>query len=819
MQDILQRLLRRPLCLIAVSYVVVSFVVQIFAASPLSRAAYQNIRASQGENSDLSFEEYAKVSLIGRLEKREIKNGHQIYYLKQIQIIEIQNSKQKSKQNSNIVKENTEKEAVCYMASGVEYGPPSGKDGRSEREEIPIGRWLFVRGEVLVSEHAENDGQFDAKEYEESLGVSVRLWNTQIIQQGERKAAFDNLLVNIKQKVAWKYHSYLGKENAGVLCAMLLGDKTSMDTEIKKLYRKSGIAHVLAISGLHISLLGMLLYRFLRRCYIPPFICSMLGIGGVLVYIKFVGASISSFRAVCMFVLFMSADLLGRTYDLLTALAFSALLLLVQKPSAMFEAGFLLSYFAVLGLALVLPALHEQVEEMVLPGKRWQNLCRNIAMAFLPGLSVQVLIFPITLWFYYEFPLYSFLLNLIVVPCMSLVLVSAIIGALPGTGFVLYLTGFLLDGYEWLCRLAEQLPGAVIVTGRPRPWQMALYYLLVVAWLIFCSGSCSGDRSRDDSRERNDVREGKAWQPPASGVLRRLVRVLFPFLCMAIFLLPVHRENRMDMLSVGQGDCICLRDSSGGVVLVDGGSTDVSQAGTYRLLPFLKYHGISEVDAVFLSHAHEDHYSAIVELLEKGKEEGVRVRTLCLSAYAETVSKPGLTGSPSGAKAYEELIVIARRAGCEVVYLNPGDRITCGNMKFDCVYPSADFVAADENDTSMVLVAQLLDFSVLFTGDSTVACDEEVIRRVHDLGVREMDCLKVAHHGSQTSTSRELLEAFDFELALISCGLENSYGHPHKALMERISDAGSKVFVTAESGQVTVQVGKGKVKVRGFKDG
>lgn len=801
MQDVMQRLLRRPLCLIALSFAVVSFLIQSVAAPP-----------------GPELPEYAKVSLTGQLEKEENKNGHQIYYLKHIQIIEVQNSKQ----NFNLIKEKMEKTAVCYMAA--ESGEAKAAKGSRTGDDIPVGRWLYVCGSVMKSEPAENEGQFDAKAYDESIGVAVRLWDTQMIQQGATRDIFDDVSVDIKCKVARKYQRYLGGENAGILCAMLLGDKSSMDAEIKSIYRKSGIAHVLAISGLHISLLGMMLYRFLRRCYLPSGVCCFLGIISVLVYINFVGASVSSFRAVCMFVLYMLADLLNRTYDLLTALSFSAILVLAHKPSAVVEAGFLLSYLAVLGLALVLPVLMAQLAEGVgqLPAANSKVCLRSFlykcVRAILPGFSVQIAIFPVILWFYYEFPLYSFLLNLIVVPCMCPVLVAAIVGAVPGAGGALYLSGFLLEGYEWLCRLSERLPGSVIVTGRPEIWQLVLYYAAIVIWLGI---SYQRYDNSGCAQEDGGVAPEMIW--------RRRLSLFFPLLCMIIFLLPVHRENRLDMLSVGQGDCVCLRDMSGNVVLVDGGSSDVSQAGTYRLLPYLKYHGISEVDAVFLSHAHTDHYSAIVELLENGAKEGVRIKALCLSAQAEQASKPRLTevGKEDNGnqemdaggedKTYQEIVALARRAGCEILYLNPGDGITCGDMQFDCIYPSSGDVLPDENDRSMVLLARLAGFSVLFTGDSSAACDGAVIRRLYDMGVKEIDCLKVAHHGAQTSTGKELLEAFDFELALISCGAGNSYGHPHGALLQRLADAGCRVFVTAESGQLTVRIGDGKVKVREFK--
>lgn len=781
---------KRPLCLFAVSFMIFIFLLRMFAVPP---------RSCPGLTDETLAESGGTVFLTGRLYKKETKNDHLIYYLKDIQILEFYSLNKQSKQISGTIHEKlntkTQTGAVCYMSPSVEG-------------EEPIGRWLYVKGEVLPLEEAENEGQFDAKAYYQGIGFGIRLWDTRLLSQGKNRDIFGDAMVDIKQDISGIYHANMKPENAGILAAMLLGDKTSMDTEIKNLYRKNGISHVLAISGLHISLIGMLLYRFLRRIYLPPPLCCIFGVGFVLVYIKMVGFGVSSFRAVCMFVMYMLADLLERTYDLLTALAFSALLLLVENPGAMFEAGFLLSYFAVLGLALVLPVMQGQVETEYadeLSGKNLKELLaedsvfkflvtcgRKIISALLPGYSVQVLIFPITLWFYYEFPLYSFLLNLVVVPCMSVVLVGGCVGAVPGCSAALRVTEFLLDFYEWLCRSTEVLPGAVIVTGRPKVWQIVLYYGLIALWFV---------KSRQCSRR--------------GGSIRKIGIVLFPLCCMLLFLFPVHRENRLDMLSVGQGDCVVMQDLAGNVVLVDGGSTDVAQVGKYRLLPFLKYHGISEIDAVFLSHAHEDHYSAIVELLESAGEEGVRIRTLCLTGHA--LGRGSKSEETDAAKFYAQLALLASGAGCEIVYLEPGDWVSCGKMTFESIYPSSGSWAADENDASMVLLGRLADFSVLFTGDSSMACDQEVIRRVCSRGVPAIDCLKVAHHGAQTSTGTELLETFDFKLALISCGKGNSYGHPHAALISRLQKAGCETFVTAECGQITVRIRRGKARVNTYR--
>ncbi len=791
---------KRPLCLLVVFYTAFLFLLQIVTDEP---------RSYPGLTDKQEFAKSVTICLAGQLYKKETKNNHQIYYLKDIQIISDSNSinsnstdsKEKSLKNEKIG-------AMCYMDAGTSVS------------EIPIGRRLLVRGEIMPFEQAENDGQFDAKGYYESLGIRVCLWNAQVQQQGRKYDYFTNILADIKRRVSETYYKRMKADNAGILCAMLLGDKTSLDGDVKTLYQKSGIAHVLAISGLHISLLGMLLYRLLRRCGIPSSLCSLLGIFGVLVYIKLAGASVSSVRAVSMFVLYMLADLFARTYDLLTALAFAALISLSEDPSVLFQAGFLLSYLSVLGLALLLPVLQERLSQgmtrkRLRQGRVLQNICEKFRgvflFALLPGYAVQILIFPVILWFYYEFPLYSFLLNLIVVPCMSVVLVSGMLGALPGLSPVLYLAEIILDVYEWLCRVTLQLPGAVIVTGRPNWWQVLFYYFFIAVWYAWGKrhfGQCDG---RDVMECQNERGAGTYKEKTVPAV--RFRYLLIPLLCMCMFLLPVHRENRVDMLSVGQGDCICMRDVTGRVVLVDGGSTDVSEVGEYRLIPFLKYHGITQVDAVFVSHAHADHYSAVMELLENGDVQGVRVKTLCLPAVGNVAKSVG-----SSSEIYEQMSELAQSSGCKVVFIGRGDQIKCGQMQFDCVYPPPDITVTDENDASMVLLAQLEDFSMLFTGDSPSSCDKTVIRRVCGLGVKSIDCLKVAHHGAQTSTSSELLEAFGFELAVISCGEGNSYGHPHASLLNRLAGAGCHVFVTAKSGQITIRPGrKGRIRVSEYR--
>ena len=767
--------MKRPLCLFVFSLAVLCFIAQII---PLPLPSGTATVYDSGPPDD------TVLRITGRLCKKEKKNGKQIYYLKHIQ----SNNFSQTLQLNRFFKEQ-EMGVICYMDASRTFADDLGP---------PIGTWLCLEGTVANFEAAENEGQFDSKTYYNSLGYGFRMLCCSVIETGKAYDFFDEALVDIKQGIGNIYSENMKPDNAGILCAMLLGDKTAMDPEIKNLYRKNGIAHVLAISGLHISLLGMMFYKLLRRMGIFPWLCSCTGILMIVVYIKFVGFGASSFRASCMFILFLLADLLGRTYDLKTALAFSAFLLLLSDPSIVTQAGFLLSYLAVMGLAWVNPLLQPPVDDDI-DGDRSVpkhdnpkhnkfrvvvfglliRLAKYIKGGLLSGFSVQVFILPVSLWFYYEFPIGSFLLNLIIIPCMTFILISGIVGALPGCHVFLTVADLLLEFYEWLCRVAERLPGAVAVTGRPALWQIVLYYGLVFIWMLLLS-------------KDNRIKIPGIVFPRLS-----FPRFAFPLLCMLIFLIPAHDGARIDMLSVGQGDCVCMRDGRGNTVLIDGGSTDINEMGKYRLLPFLKYHGISRVQMAFVSHAHADHYSAILELLEMSRSEGIEIEVLCLTKLAK------------GNKSYKNIILAARDAGTKIVYVGAGNRVTCGDMTFDCIYPDNEIASADENDTSMILLARMQGFSMLFTGDSTQNCDEQVIRRLQHMGISKIHILKTAHHGAQTSTSAALLQAFDFDAALISCGKNNSYGHPHSQLLKRLQAAGCKTFVTPDTGQITLEIEAG----------
>ena len=274
-------------------------------------------------------------------------------------------------------------------------------------------------------------------------------------------------------------------------------------------------------------------------------------------------------------------------------------------------------------------------------------------------------------------------------------------------------------------------------------------------------------------------------------------------LVIAVALLVWRRDDgfSLTMLDVGQGDCICVHTAQGKNYLFDGGSSSRSYVGKNILIPYLKYQGITQLDGIFLSHGDEDHINAVRELLENS--EGIRLKTLYLPKVTEQLQED-----------FDELVMLAREAGCEVVYLSQGMGWQQGDFRLTCLWPEADYTG-DSNASSACYLLESGTYQILLTGDLEGEGEKELERYLQELSVFCVDVLKVAHHGSRYSTSDSFLQTVTPRLALISAGHENSYGHPHEETLERLEAAGTSIYRTDQCGAVIIEIKKDDVRIRG----
>lgn len=787
---------------------------------------------------------------------------------------------------------------LCYLREGV--------------PEPEIGSLVILKGTLKNFQQPTNPGQFNAPFYYQILRISFRLNQAEIQVKSDRFYKIAEGLYQLRRKAGSKVDALLPEQEASVMKTMLLGEKGILDEEIKGLYQRNGIAHILAISGLHISMIGMGLYQLLRRAGLKIKLSAILASMIIVLYGMMTGFAVSAIRAIAMFLLQMLAQILGRTYDRITALAVAAVLVLVEQPLYLFHSGFQFSFLCVLGISLILPVLGN-----VRKGKK-----------LFEGVALMAVTLPVYLGVFYQIPVYSMFLNFIVLPMMSI---------LMGAGIVMILAAFLctplaipaawlitgiLMVYERLGLFTEKLPHHYWTPGCPAKWQLAVYVavLIIIAALgrtkrkavlyqrdcihkdcIHRRGGCAKEilqedppchevlqyeksqyeRSQHGMAQYNIPRyEVSQYEIPQYEMQNKRIRriachggkwistygipvgICWGFLLLGVVILTwrFRPELKVTFLDVGQGDCIFLQTENGASYLTDGGSSSVSKVGKYRMIPFLKYQGASQIKAVFVSHADSDHYNGIAELLEQAELEGIRVENLVLTDIADECRSEG----------YEELVELAGQNGITVQLLHEGQQLQDGELLFQCLHPSKGYRAEDLNETSMVLLVTYREFSMLLTGDVQGAGEEHLTQELQDWkepGVTQMQdvirisgeeesmeeesieeqsiederieeqieekrpqnkmganhteteltILKVAHHGSKNSTSEEFLKAANPKLAIISCGEGNRYGHPHEETLERLEKVDIPWFCTKDYGAITVTVDdKSRVQVRGY---
>ena len=645
------------------------------------------------------------------------------------------------------------------------------------------GQAVAVYGKMAALSPPRNEGGFNYPLYAAGLGLSGSMYGERLEITGGEAIPYQVLLQDIRSRVQSILFRLAPPEDAGVLQALLLGDKSNLDAELLSLYQENGIAHILAVSGLHLSILGMGFYRLLRRLRLSHNPAALVSALLILSYGILTGCSGSALRAVIMLLLQFLARSLGRTYDMLSALSAACLLLLCAQPYLLFSAGFQLSFGAVFSLALA--------AELPLPP-------HPLLSGLTQSLLLQLFTLPILLYHYFRLPVYSILLNLLVLPLLSFLVYAALLAicssflSVPLALICIGSAHGILRLYSLLCGFAAQLPGARFLPGRPHLAGIFCYYVL---FFLFCGLLVKRQSCIAQQKDRRAQAELASQHPaPVFAKPLPLPLVPLPLLLGLLLLLPrPSRDLTITALDVGQGDGFVLRRGNA-VVTIDMGSTSSGSLGKNVCLPYLKSQGIADIDLAILSHSDEDHISGLLYLLTE--TDAIEIRRLLLPAAGEADNR------------YDKLREAAEARSIPVSYLRAGDVLSLGDFSLLCLYPADNSYIEDANSHSDALLLSFGDFRMLFTGDLPLEQEPLLLRNLQRYtgGFPKLDILKAGHHGSHTSSSAEMLSALQPDYALLSYGAGNRYGHPHKETLDRLTDCHAEILATAEHGEIRIRV-------------
>ncbi len=653
----------------------------------------------------------------------------------------------------------------------------------SDTSDYLIGNKIKVEGTLIKFAAPSNPGQFNEQLYYLIENIDFKMYAEKITMIDSGYSKYRQFLSEQKQSLVDIYTKLLSTKESGAIIAMLLGEKQLLQEDIKDLYQNNGIAHLLAISGLNISLLGMFVYKLLRWSKVPGIFATILSILFIYSYGVLTNFSVSTQRAVIMMAILLMAAIPGKTYDTISATALSAFVILVHNPLQIFSAGFLLSYGAIIGIAVIYPALKKLT-------KSEHPVLNSLFLSF----SAQLTTTPFVLSYFYQLPSYGIVINLIVLPFVTILTLTSILSGiagliyLPAGVFLIGASNYILQFYEVICRIAAKLPYNLLTLGKPSVISILIYTFTLVLFVL--------------------------------GVKKYKSKLLYllPIMSVLIFLIPKPVDGlTVTFLDVGQGDSIYIRSETGTSYLVDGGSSDIKKVGAYRIKPFLLSQGIRRLDYVIVTHSDNDHISGIKELIE---ENQINIDTLLLPYLKEDY----LIKNDS---AYLELKELALSKGISVQYIKTGDYITDDKLQLLCLHPSPEFVPTSVNSYSTVLSISYEDFDLLLTGDLEEGGETALTRLLQKSYMEDMtvklklpeayEVLKVAHHGSKYSTKEDFLDNVQPQISIISCGKDNSYGHPHEELLDRLKEFGSSYYVTNKVGAIKIWTDGQKVELKGYR--
>lgn len=633
-------------------------------------------------------------------------------------------------------------------------------------EGIEYGQTLSCFGHVWPQEHATNPYQYDSLNALRADGLSgmaaAKLEDVTIFPA---KPSLGRLRADIRRAISERI-DLLFTENPDLVRAFVLGDRGGLSRETREAFNQTGVAHLICISGLHISMLAMAVSWLLTNVFSRR-TSALVTLTAVLLYGFLIGFPASLVRATVMFAVFSMGSVVGRPSDPMTRLSAAMILMLIGDPFCVYDGGFVLSFAACAGiLLLVEPLSHlflvDRLDGMK-PSPKWlkrqgQRILRYFPRLFVTTLAAQLATLPAVIAYFGAQPLIGIPVNLLAIPLAMTAYPLALAGLtvsavwmLPGRG-IAWISDALFTALLRLIDAFAGLPVGELRSPRFPPWLIGLYCAVIL---------CASGLTRFSIKKRRFM--------PLGLILLTGVSMLNAYVTGLPF--------RTVFLDAGQADAAVVR-AEGHAYLFDVGDL-YSPAADYVTGCCLG------VDAVFLSHPHYDHAAGLKELVEK--------------------MPPGVIYVPEGwfdveaTSSVQEGIDLALERKIPILELRAGDTVCLTDDLFVCVH-GPDGPADSVNDMSLVLELVYRDSRVLFTGDLSAEAEPA--------SLPDVDVLKVPHHGSGKSTSARLLSQTTPSVCVVSVG-DNHYGHPNSDTLERLEAAGSAVYRTDQCGAVTVFISPG----------
>lgn len=665
----------------------------------------------------------------------------------------------------------------------------------TKNKEIEYGNKIKLEGTYIKPSKSRNYRGFDYSNYlktENIYGTIEQNGKIELIKEKNINYFFI-ILYKVKNKIIKNINNKFPEETRGVFLGILLGDKNSIEEDVRQNFADSSLSHILAVSGTHISYVVICISVLFKKLKLNKNIRKVLTSLVLFMYLYLVDFSASATRAVIMSNIVILQMLFYRKQDTITTIAFSSIIILINNPYAILNIGFLLSYGGTIGIILFVNKISTESKEDFF--QRFKSYLKDICIV---TISAQTIIMPIIIYYFntisFTFIISNIIASLIIGPIImiGLVIIAISFFKIPIISLIIRFYNILIVILVKTADIISKIPISKIYLKTPTTLEIIFYYSVVflIALLIYIKKS---NRKFIKKTIQIDIYNLKNFFINNRNKVLIFISIVS---LISITSIKIPKELKINFIDVGQGDSCLITTPQNKKVIVDSGGSESYDVGKNVLLPYLLDKRITKIDYIMISHFDTDHCKGFEYVLEN-----LKVKNVIISKQSETSEN------------FKQIMKIIRKKRINLIVVQKGSKIKIDNFTtVDIISPHSENIADNMNDNSIVAKLEAYNFSILFTGDASEKIEKELIKEKINL---KSDILKVSHHGSKTGTSEEFLKSVKPKIALIGVGENNKFGHPTEDVIKRLTENKVKIYRTDRNGEISIKIKKNKnIKIK-----
>lgn len=632
---------------------------------------------------------------------------------------------------------------------------------KKNKKLLEYGDLIEIKGEYSAPEVARNYKGFDYSQYLKTLNIygTIKVEESKIINKNQLSPILISIN-NIKEKMIDNANRNMPKRTANLLLGILIGERDNIQEDIIESFRTANLSHILAVSGAHTSYIILGITYLISKSKTPKRIGYIITIINLLIFIIITGASYSVVRACIMAIVVIGAKICYRKENFFTSICISLIIILIQNPFAINDIGLKLSFMGTAGIVI----FNKSITNFFIKLKIKQKIAEALSVTF----SAQLMIMPITILNFNTISLTFFISNILASPLLGIIIIFGFISIFissilnPISKILFLILHIFLELLILVSKVTEKIPGSSILVRTPNILFAIVYYILILFFnYFFVIKQNPTRRFHKKIIKIITIKNIKNAFKVIAVVflimllLTRIVRIINPTL-------------KIYFIDVGQGDSTLIVTPKNKKILIDGG-----EGKTNVLFQYLLDRRINKIDYIIISHFDSDHCNGLIEIIEK-----MRVENIVMSKQSKESEE------------YKKILEIIKQKNIKVSSVKAEDKIIIEkNLYIKILNPAEKFEFQDLNNNAIVAKLVYKNFSMLFTGDIEKAEENLAKKYKNEL---KSTILKVAHHGSKTSTSEEFLKYVEPQIALIGVGENNKFGHPNQITIEKLKNIRSQ---------------------------